>query len=266
MHFINVTLITIGGILLAYEIIDLKEGFLQFIIKRNERRNAVNFEVMDGLQKAIDTVKKTNHLGLVITGEGDKAFCSGGDLSVFHKLKTEEEAYAMLSRMANILFDLFMLPKPTVALLNGIAIGGGCEIATACDFRFAHSNVKAGFVQGNLAITTGWGGGTMLFERMSNSQALSMLMKAKIYEALELKEMGFIDFIYEGCHSEGLLAGLETIPAMETNVIQAYKQIVLSRRDEFQLKEQVEREVRQCSVLWEKEAHHEKVNRFLNRK
>lgn len=251
---------------MAYEIIELKEGFLQFIIKRNERRNAVNFEVMDGLQKAIDTVKETEHLGLVITGEGDKAFCSGGDLSVFHNLKTEVEAYAMLSRMANILFDLFMLPKPTVALLNGIAIGGGCEIATACDFRFAHSNVKAGFIQGNLAITTGWGGGTMLFERMSHSQALSMLMKAKIYEALELKEMGFIDFIYEGSHSEGLLAGLETIPEMETNVIQAYKRIVLNRRDELQLKEQVLREVRQCSILWEKETHHEKVNRFLNRK
>ncbi|WP_391558294.1 enoyl-CoA hydratase/isomerase family protein [Robertmurraya sp.] len=251
---------------MAYEIIELEEGFLQFVIKRHERRNAVNFEVMDGLQTAIDTVKKSNHLGLVITGEGDKAFCSGGDLSVFHKLKTEQEAYAMLSRMAKILFELFMLPKPTIALLNGIAIGGGCEIAAACDFRFAHSSVKAGFVQGNLAITTGWGGGSMLFERISSSQALSMLMKAKIYEAPELKEMGFVDFMYEGSHSEGLRAGLETMSSIENDVLQAYKQIVLSRRDPLRLQEQVKREVRQCSILWEKEAHHEKVNRFINRK
>lgn len=251
---------------MAYEIIELKEGFLQFVIKRHERRNAVNFEVMDGLQKAIDTVKKSNHLGLVVTGEGDKAFCSGGDLSVFHKLKTEEEAYAMLSRMANILYDLFMLPKPTIALINGIAIGGGCEIAAACDFRFAHSGARAGFVQGNLAITTGWGGGTMLLERMSSSQALSMLMKAKIYEASELKEVGFIDFMYEGSHSEGLRSGLETMSSIETDVLQAYKQMILSRRDPIKLKEQVLREVRQCSILWEKDAHHEKVNRFINRK
>lgn len=251
---------------MAYEIIELKEGFLQFVIKRHEIRNAVNFEVMDGLQKAIDKVKKSHHLGLVITGEGDKAFCSGGDLSIFHQLKTEEEAYDMLSRMANILYDLFMLPKPTIALLNGIAIGGGCEIAAACDFRFAHSAVRAGFVQGNLAITTGWGGGTMLLERLPSSQALSMLMKAKIYEASELKEMGFVDFMYEGCHSEGLRAGLETVPTIETDVLQAYKQIVLSRRDPLRLKEQVIREVRQCSILWEKEAHHEKVNLFINRK
>ncbi|MCM3600299.1 enoyl-CoA hydratase/isomerase family protein [Robertmurraya korlensis] len=251
---------------MAYEIIELKEGFLQFVIKRHERRNAVNFEVMDGLQKAIDKVKKSHHLGLVITGEGDQAFCSGGDLSVFHELKTEEEAYDMLSRMANILFDLFMLPKPTIALLNGIAIGGGCEIATACDFRFAHFNTRAGFVQGNLAITTGWGGGTMLLERLPSSQALSMLMKAKIYDAPELKEMGFIDYMYEGSHLEGLRAGLETMPSIEIEVLQAYKEIVLRKRDPLRLKEQVIREVRQCSILWEKEAHHEKVNLFINRK
>lgn len=257
--------LTAGGILVAYEIVAGQEGFLQFVIKRNERRNAVNFEVMDGLQKAIDTVKESEHLGLVITGEGEKAFCSGGDLSVFHNLKTEQEAFAMLSRMSNILFELFMLPKPTIALLNGVAIGGGCEIATACDFRFAHSSVKAGFVQGNLAITTGWGGGTMLLERMSSSQALLMLLKAKIYKASELKEMGFIDFIYEGSHMEGLHTGLESIPTIETSVLQAYKQIVLSRRDESKLKEQIVREVRQCSILWEKEAHHERVNRFMNK-
>lgn len=251
---------------MAYEIIELKEGFLQFVINRHERRNAVNFEVMDGLQVAINEVKKSNHLGLVITGEGDKAFCSGGDLSVFHKLKTEEEAYGMLSKMADILFELFMLPKPTIALINGIAIGGGCEIAAACDFRFSHSSVRAGFVQGNLAITTGWGGGTMLLERLPSSQALSMLMKAKIYEASELKEMGFIDFMYDGCHLEGLRAGLETIPSIEKDVLQAYKHLVLNRRDPFKLKEQMIREVRQCSILWEKEAHHEKVNHFINKK
>jgi enoyl-CoA hydratase len=248
-----------------YEMIDGKNGLLQFVIKRNEKRNAVSFEVMDGLQKAIETVRESAHFGLVITGEGEKAFCSGGDLSVFHQLKTEKEAYSMLSRMANVLYELFMLPKPTIALLNGVAIGGGCEIATACDFRFAHSSVKAGFVQGNLAITTGWGGGTMLLERMSSSQALLMLMKAKIYKASELKDMGFIDFIYEGDHQEGLLAGLESIPLIETSVLKAYKQILLSRRDESKLKELIEKEVRQCSNLWEMEAHHERVHRFINK-
>lgn len=244
---------------------DGKEGFLHFVIKRKEKRNAVNFEVMDGLQKAIEMVKESEHLGLVITGEGEKAFCSGGDLSVFHNLKTEKEAYSMLSRMANILFELFMLPKPTIALLNGVAIGGGCEIATACDFRFAHSSVKAGFVQGNLAITTGWGGGTMLLERMSSSKALFMLMEAKIYKASELKDMGFIDFIYEGSHQEGLFSGVESILSIEPSVLQAYKQILLNRRDESKLKELMVREVRQCSILWEKEAHHERVNRFMNK-
>ncbi len=70
----------------------------------------------------------------------------------------------MLSKMGKILYDIATLPVPTIALINGAAVGGGCEIATACDFRLVAKDAKCGFIQGTLGITSGWGGGTYLFE------------------------------------------------------------------------------------------------------
>src|SRR4051812_19543202 len=108
--------------------LDEQSGILLFTIKREEKRNAVNYAVMDGLKAAVERAKKDDVRVLAITGEGEQAFCSGGDLSIFHALHTEREAYNMLAKMGDVLYKLATLPKPTVALLNGPAVGGGCEI------------------------------------------------------------------------------------------------------------------------------------------
>lgn len=73
-------------------------------------------------------------------------------------------------------------PLPTFALINGIALGGGCEIATACDIRIARKGATLGFIQGQLSITTGWGGATLLYEKLSYEQAISFLYSAKKYQ------------------------------------------------------------------------------------
>ena len=132
---------------------------------------------------------------LVLTGAGSEAFCSGGDLREFQDLHTEEEAFAMLSKMGEILYKLAVFPKPTIALINGSAFGGGCEIATACDFRLAKSGIKLGFVQGTLGITTGWGGASLLLEKNTRAKSVKLLLDAKIHKAEEAKEFGFVDEI-----------------------------------------------------------------------
>ncbi|PJO45329.1 enoyl-CoA hydratase/isomerase family protein, partial [Lysinibacillus xylanilyticus] len=98
---------------MAY-IIDNKEGIMTFTINREEKRNAVNDEVMDGLQEVITYIRNNDDVRfLVVTGVGDKSFCSGGDLSEFHSLETEDEAFGMLGKMGEILYDLATLPVPT---------------------------------------------------------------------------------------------------------------------------------------------------------
>lgn len=250
----------------SYQITNLKNGVLLFTITRAKKRNAVNFEVMEGLLKAIQEAKDPGVKALVITGDGEQAFCSGGDLSVFHGLKTADESYGMLSKMGEILYQLLVLPKLTIALMNGTAVGGGCEIASACDYRVAHKGVKAGFVQGKLAITTGWGGGTMLLEKLASGNAFKMLTEAKLYTADELMELGFVQYIYEGNHLEGLQTSIGSVIELDGEVLQSYKKMLIEKWTLGNIKGRIEQEIQQCSLLWEREAHHIQVQRFLENK
>ncbi len=252
---------------LAY-LIDKKEGILTFTINREEKRNAVNDEVMDGLNEVITYIKEHDDVRfLVVTGAGEKSFCSGGDLSVFHELETEEQAFGMLSKMAKILYELATLRVPTIALINGTAVGGGCEIATACDFRLMASHAKAGFIQGTLAITSGWGGGTYLFERgLRHDRALKMLVDARPYEAQQLYEIGWAMRVYaEGTKEDALADFIEHMSKIHPSVHQAYKEIELRKWRERNMYERVMEEVRTCAKLWESEAHHAAVNSFLTK-
>ncbi|MEC1520963.1 enoyl-CoA hydratase/isomerase family protein [Neobacillus niacini] len=242
-------------------------GYLLFTITRVEKRNAINYEVMNGLTEAISLAANDSNIkALVITGEGDQAFCSGGDLSVFHQLKTKEEAYDMLSKMSQILYSLMTLAKPTIALLNGTAIGGGCELASACDYRLAREGIRAGFVQGKQAITTGWGGGTIITEKLSTAHGMKLLMEAEIQNAEYLKEAGFIDYIYSNTHITACETFMGKLLSVDLKVLEAYKMMWIVKWEENKLRERIEKEVRNCSVLWESEPHHKYVQNFISKK
>jgi enoyl-CoA hydratase/carnithine racemase len=249
----------------AYTIEKKDRGYLLFTITRDEKRNAIDYEVMQGLLEVIEQAKKPEIKALVITGSGLRAFCSGGDLAVFHALSTHEEAYKMLSKMSEILYSLLVLPKPVLGLINGPAVGGGCEILAACDFRIARSGIKAGFVQGKQAITTGWGGGTILAEKLSASKAMKLLMEAELKPVEELKAEGFIDEVFKGDPLSACESFLDKVVSLDSSVLQSYKNILIRKWEDAKLSERMEAEVQNCSYLWESDAHHLYVNSFLNK-
>ncbi|HWO95099.1 MAG TPA: enoyl-CoA hydratase/isomerase family protein [Bacillus sp. (in: firmicutes)] len=242
-------------------------GMGVFTILRPERRNAIDYDVMESLRKALEHVKENPDIKMfMITGEGNQAFCSGGDLKVFHELKTEKEAYEMLNTMGTLLYKLLTLPKPTVALLNGTAIGGGCEVAIACDFRLAADYSKIGFVQGNLGITTGWGGGSILMEKLLPQDALFMLYTAKLFTAQEAKELNYVQEVLSG---DRLMEQAENycldILRKPSGVLVSYKRAMVEKWEVLGIKERMQEEIKRCAILWEKDEHHEAVEAFRRR-
>jgi enoyl-CoA hydratase len=248
--------------------INREENILRFTINRPEIRNAVNLEVIDGLEQLVSEVHKDSSIQfVVITGEGNDAFCSGGDLSIFHGLRTAKEALPMLDRMADALYRIATLPVPVIALVNGHAVGGGCEIATACDFRILSSHAKCGFIQGSLAITSGWGGGTYLFEKLARQDAaMHMLCEAKPLSAAALMENGWATELYDGSKEQALESFLKNMKQVEASVHRAYKQMLIRKWTAQKLLEQIKEEVKTCSNLWEAEEHHAAVQKFLTKR
>ena len=138
---------------------------------------------MDQFDKALDGAEGA--AALVVTGAGDRAFVSGGDLKELSALRTEQEAGAMAWRMRSICDRIAGFPTPTIAVLNGHALGGGAELAVAADIRLAADDIKIGFNQVSLAIMPAWGGAERLAALVGNSKALLLAGTGTVLGAAE---------------------------------------------------------------------------------
>jgi enoyl-CoA hydratase len=160
-------------------------------IDRPHARNAISLDTMDQLEKALDAAEGAS--ALAITGAGDRAFVSGGDLKELSKIRTEEDAAAMARRMRSICDRLASFPAPVIAALNGHALGGGAEVAVAADIRLAADDIKIGFNQVALEIMPAWGGAERLAELVGKSRALLLAGTGAVLDAAEAERIGLID-------------------------------------------------------------------------
>lgn len=251
---------------MAFEITK-QNGIATFMINRPKRKNAISTEVADGLELFLNEVERDAEIFYAVITGSEGTFCSGGDLAEYQSLLTAEEAHPMLNRMANLLYRLAILPVPVIALINGTAVGGGCEIATACDYRLMSREAKAGFIQGTLAITTGWGGATLLYEKEGRHDRLfKLLSEAKLHKADEMHALGWATEVYEGDAEESLQQFLSQLSKIQPSVHRAYKKVAIRKWEENLLLARMLEEVKLCSELWEDEAHHEAVAKFLGKK
>ena len=171
--------------------LELDDGLAVISIDRPHARNAISLETMDQLEKALDGTEGAS--ALVITGAGDRAFVSGGDLKELSALRTEREASGMAFRMRAICDRIAGLPTPTIAVLNGHALGGGAEFAVAADIRLAAEDIKIGFNQVTLEIMPAWGGAERLVELVGYSKALLLAGTGTVLDAAEAQRIGLVD-------------------------------------------------------------------------
>jgi enoyl-CoA hydratase/carnithine racemase len=186
--------------------LELDDGLAVITIDRPHARNAISLETMDQLEKALDGAEGA--AALVITGAGDRAFVSGGDLKELSALRTEWEASTMAFRMRSICDRIAGFPTPTIAALNGHALGGGAEVAVAADIRLAADDIKIGFNQVALAIMPAWGGAERLTKLVGYSRALLLAGTGTVLDAAEAERIGLIDRVLPRASYEGGWRGL----------------------------------------------------------
>jgi enoyl-CoA hydratase/carnithine racemase len=165
------------------------------IIDRPEARNAIGFATIDGLDAAIADISRSEAAVAVVTGGGDRAFVSGGDLKELAVVRTHDEATAMAARMRSTLDELASLPIPVIAALNGHALGGGAEVAVAADLRIAANDVRIGFNQVTLGIMPAWGGAERLTGLVGRSRALLAVLTGTVYDAAAAQQLGLLDVV-----------------------------------------------------------------------
>jgi enoyl-CoA hydratase/carnithine racemase len=171
--------------------LELDDGLAVITIDRPHARNAISLETMDQLEKALDGAEGAQ--ALVIKGAGDRAFVSGGDLKELSAIRTEHEASDMAWQMRSVCDRIAGFPAPTVAALNGHALGGGAEFAVAADIRLAAEDIKIGFNQVTLAIMPAWGGAERLAALVGYSKALLLAGTGTVLDAAEAERIGLVD-------------------------------------------------------------------------
>jgi enoyl-CoA hydratase len=183
---------------MAYEnIIYQVEGQVAVIkFNRPKALNALNPALMGELAQALDQVKGDSNIKvLVLTGEGEKAFVAGADIGYMSNL-SPLEARRWAGNGHEILSKLESLPIPIIACVNGFALGGGTEMAMACDFIYASENAKFGQPEINLGLIPGFGGTQNLQRLVGRGMAKELCMTGNMITAQEAKEIGLANKVF----------------------------------------------------------------------
>ena len=170
------------------------EGDIAIVrINRPEALNAMNVDVVSELSRTIDIIAADDSIKVVIiTGAGERSFCAGADISYMVNIDPmQAERYA--SSAQSVINKIERLEKPVIAAVNGFALGGGCELAMACDIRIASNNAKIGQPEATIGITPGWGGTQRLMRLVGPAKAKEMIFTGKMITADQAAQIGLVN-------------------------------------------------------------------------
>ncbi|MBN1504438.1 MAG: enoyl-CoA hydratase/isomerase family protein [Candidatus Eisenbacteria bacterium] len=180
---------------MAYEniVVEKKEGIATITISRPKVLNALNVATMDELRDAVLDIRQDDSIGvMIITGGGEKAFVAGADIREF--LEFSPEAARRFAQSGQHVFRLIeTMGKPSIAAVNGFALGGGCELAMSCTMRVASDSAKFGQPELNLGVIPGYGGTQRLTRIVGRAAALELILSGRFISAQEAAGMGLVN-------------------------------------------------------------------------
>jgi enoyl-CoA hydratase/3-hydroxyacyl-CoA dehydrogenase len=162
-------------------------------LNRPDRLNTINAEMVEDIDRALGELERDREVRcLVITGAGEKAFCAGADVTAFGSVSKAHMAWGYSRRTGEVFNRLANFPKPTLAAINGYALGGGCEMALACDFRLAARRAKIGQTELGLGLITGAGGIPRLVKLLGLAKAKALVLTGGRFTAEEAHDLGLV--------------------------------------------------------------------------
>ncbi len=176
-------------------VLEKRERVAIITINRPEKRNALNIKTREEGAALLAELQSDTSVGVVVfTGAGDKAFIAGADIAEFAGRTSMMQRDVMMMRSLFTAIDTF--PKPIIAMINGYCLGGGCELALACDIRIASETASFGQPEINLGIIPGGGGTQRLTRLVGEGKAMEMILTGEIIDAKTAYSIGLVNHVF----------------------------------------------------------------------
>jgi enoyl-CoA hydratase/carnithine racemase len=220
------------------------------IIDRPHAANAFGPGAVGEFRQHLETIRSDESMaGLIVTGAGVRHFCSGGDVKAYSVFASADELNPVFDDARAVLNELDLLTVPTVAAINGVAIGGGFELALACDFRIAHASATLSLPQVRMGILPGWFATERLLAICGRANAKRLALSGARIPADEALRLGAIDQVTDDDVVEAAIAFLKQFEGADRRGVAAFKRVVREIADNGREPAQrLEREV--FTELW----------------
>jgi enoyl-CoA hydratase len=241
-------------------------GAALLTVNRPEAMNALDLEHATALRDRLAELAADESARVVVlTGAGDRSFIAGADIKYMQGLGVlEARRYAELGHECGRLLET--MPKPTIAAVNGYALGGGCELALACDIRVASSTAKLGQPEINLGIIPGWGGSQRLARTTTLGFAKDLIYTGRTVDAAEALDRGLVDAVHEPGELMAKVGELCETLAAKSPLALAYAKEATNLTLQGDHRTNLETELRLFSMLFASEDQKEGMAAFVDKR
>jgi enoyl-CoA hydratase len=234
-------------------------------VNRPDKLNALNIATRNDILAAFDQLASDDEVRVVIiTGAGEKAFIAGADISEFAGMTAVRQRGVMKGRRAFDAVEDF--PKPVIAMINGFALGGGCELAMACDIRIASTKAKLGQPEIKLGIIPGGGGTQRLTRLIGEGRAMELMLTGDMITAEEAYEIGLVNHFYPPEELEEKTMELANRIAEMSPVALAMAKQAVKNASRLDLRAGLDAEVDLFALCFSSEDKEEGVRAFLEKR
>jgi enoyl-CoA hydratase len=241
-----------------------ESGIAHVVFNRPDSRNALNYEMVQDIHSSLDLLLDEEDIRVIIfSGSGGKAFISGADISELKDRKGEE----LLKRVnTNLLYKIEHFPCPTIAAINGYALGGGCELAMACDLRVCGEEARLGQPEVGLGIIPGAGGTYRLPRLVGPGIAKELIFTGRIIDCVEALSIGLVNQVAKDDEVYSTAYDLAMKIAKNSPVAVKFAKLSLNQQSEMSAESNMLFESTAQSILFDGEDKNRRMQAFLDRK